>query len=357
MAQRNSPLRLRFAEGELTVSAQTQDIGEAREALPGAVCRRSARDRLQRGVPARRARVDRVADGQGEADQPAPPGRAPGRDADYTVPDHADPARRLIVAGVTLRSFRSYASLELDAVAGIVLVVGANGAGKTNLLEALHVGDAGLLAAHAHRRAADPARRDGRLRRAGRSATGTIVEPRAGRAARARGEGGDGERRAALRRPTRCAERFSTLVFTPDRLAIVKGGPVVRRAYFDRVLGRLQPALALAPAGLRGGAGAAKRRAPARAARRRPSARRSSRGRRASPGSARRLVEARAAAIAALAPGFAERAGELGLRRREARLRGDRPVRRRAHARLDRDIARGTTGLGPHLDDVEISAG
>jgi DNA polymerase-3 subunit beta len=34
MAQRNSPLRLRFAEGELTVSAQTQDIGEARESLP-----------------------------------------------------------------------------------------------------------------------------------------------------------------------------------------------------------------------------------------------------------------------------------------------------------------------------------
>ena len=36
MAQRNSPLRLRFAEGELTVSAQTQDIGEARESLPAA---------------------------------------------------------------------------------------------------------------------------------------------------------------------------------------------------------------------------------------------------------------------------------------------------------------------------------
>src|SRR5207302_3135202 len=36
MAQRNSPLRLRFAEGELTVSAQTQDVGEARESLPAA---------------------------------------------------------------------------------------------------------------------------------------------------------------------------------------------------------------------------------------------------------------------------------------------------------------------------------
>jgi len=34
MAQRNAPLRLRFAEGELTVSAQTQDVGEATESLP-----------------------------------------------------------------------------------------------------------------------------------------------------------------------------------------------------------------------------------------------------------------------------------------------------------------------------------
>jgi DNA polymerase III subunit beta len=34
MAQRNAPLRLRFAEGELTVSAQTQDVGEAHEAMP-----------------------------------------------------------------------------------------------------------------------------------------------------------------------------------------------------------------------------------------------------------------------------------------------------------------------------------
>jgi DNA polymerase III subunit beta len=36
MAQRNAPLRLRFAEGELTVSAQTQDVGEGRETMPAA---------------------------------------------------------------------------------------------------------------------------------------------------------------------------------------------------------------------------------------------------------------------------------------------------------------------------------
>ena len=34
MAQRNTPLRLRFAEGELTISAQSQDVGETRETLP-----------------------------------------------------------------------------------------------------------------------------------------------------------------------------------------------------------------------------------------------------------------------------------------------------------------------------------
>ncbi len=34
MAQRNAPLRLRFAEGELTVSAQSQDVGETRESMP-----------------------------------------------------------------------------------------------------------------------------------------------------------------------------------------------------------------------------------------------------------------------------------------------------------------------------------
>jgi len=34
MAQRNAPLRLRFSEGELTVSAQTQDVGEGRESIP-----------------------------------------------------------------------------------------------------------------------------------------------------------------------------------------------------------------------------------------------------------------------------------------------------------------------------------
>jgi DNA polymerase III subunit beta len=34
VSQRNSPLRLHFAEGELTISARTPDVGEAKESLP-----------------------------------------------------------------------------------------------------------------------------------------------------------------------------------------------------------------------------------------------------------------------------------------------------------------------------------
>jgi DNA polymerase-3 subunit beta len=34
LAQKNAPLRMAFSEGELTVSARTPDVGEARETLP-----------------------------------------------------------------------------------------------------------------------------------------------------------------------------------------------------------------------------------------------------------------------------------------------------------------------------------
>ena len=73
MALRNAPLRLRFAEGELTISAQSQDVGETVESLPGRLHRRAARDRLQRGVPRRRRRCGAQRHRAPEADQPAPP--------------------------------------------------------------------------------------------------------------------------------------------------------------------------------------------------------------------------------------------------------------------------------------------
>jgi len=148
----------------------------------------------------------------------------------------------------------------------------------------------------------------------------------------------------------------ATLVFTPDRLAIVKGGPAARRAYFDRVLGRLQPARASLAADY--AAAVAQR----NAALRRAAAGLSPRDaiapwteRVATIGAD--LVSAREQILAALRPHFAERAGELGLHEAGLVYEGEPPLPEQLEARLERDLERGTTSVGPHLDDVRLVAG
>jgi DNA replication and repair protein RecF len=54
---------------------------------------------------------------------------------------------------------------------------------------------------------------------------------------------------------------------------------------------------------------------------------------------------------------FTERAEELGLPGGKLRYDAEPPTREALEARLDDDLDRGTTGLGPHLDDAEIRAG
>ena len=61
LAQRNAPLRFAFAEGELTVAAETPGGGRRKGGDPGAVLRRAARDRLQPAVPNRGHRERRRA--------------------------------------------------------------------------------------------------------------------------------------------------------------------------------------------------------------------------------------------------------------------------------------------------------
>ena len=160
---------------------------------------------------------------------------------------------------------------------------------------------------------------------------------------------------AALRAAEQLRSEVSTLVFTPDRLIVVKGGPAARRAYFDRALGRLFPARAGVPAEY--GAAVAQR----NAALRRVVIGASSRDA-VSPWTERvaelggALVGARREAISMLGPLFAERADELGLPGGELRYEAEPPTTEALEARLDEDLDRGTTGLGPHLDDVEIRA-
>jgi DNA replication and repair protein RecF len=234
---------------------------------------------------------------------------------------------------------------------GLVLVTGPNGAGKTNLLESLHVGTQGF---------SPRTRADAQLVRFGES--GGRVHVRG-----TRGESplelevtirvAEGKRASANGAPLRAAEQLrtevATLVFTPDRLAVVKGAPAVRRAYFDRVVGRLWPARATLAAEY--GAALAQR----NAALRRVAGGFSDRAalapwtqRVAELGSA--LGEARTEAVAVLAPPFAERAEELGLRAGRIAYDGEPPTREALEARVARDLERGTTGLGPHLDDVRL---
>jgi DNA replication and repair protein RecF len=147
----------------------------------------------------------------------------------------------------------------------------------------------------------------------------------------------------------------STLVFTPDRLGVVKGPPAARRAYFDRVLGRFAPARAPLPAEY--GAAVAQR----NAALRRASAGMSGRDaiepwteRVATLGA--ELVAARLETLDLLEPAFAERAAELRLGDVALRYEGDPPTLEALTAALDRDLDRGITSLGPHLDDIVLSA-
>jgi DNA replication and repair protein RecF len=232
-----------------------------------------------------------------------------------------------------------------------VLVTGANGAGKTNLLESLHVGTQGF---------SPRTRADQQLVRLGTAGARVALEgelgartvsvevtlqPQVGKRAKLDG--------ATLRSAEQLRTEVSTLVFTPDRLAVVKGGPAARRAYFDRALSRLLPGRSTLPveyAAAVGQRNAALRRVQVGVSTEDAVAPWTEQV--ASLGAA--LVEARRETIALLAPAFAERAGELGLPDAGLDYTGDPPTVEALNARLPRDLERGVTGLGPHLDDVTV---
>ena len=133
--------------------------------------------------------------------------------------------------------------------------------------------------------------------------------------------------------PLRSAEQLrgevATLVFTPDRLAVVKGGPAARRAYFDRTLG----AAAARPAPCRSStrppsASGTRRCGGSRSASRRAtrSRRGRSRWRRSARSSSRRARGDRAARAGASPSGRRARPR----RRRRSTTPASRPPRRRS---------------------------
>jgi len=161
---------------------------------------------------------------------------------------------------------------------------------------------------------------------------------------------------AVLRSAEQLRSELATLVFTPDRLVVVKGGPAARRAYVDRSLGRLYPARA--HVSLDYGTAVGQR----NAALRRVALGISDRDVLA-PWTAQvadlgaMLTAARRDVVELLQPGFAERAGELGLPDVSLGYDAEPPTITVLEERLSRDVERGTTGAGPHLDEIAIRSG
>jgi DNA replication and repair protein RecF len=161
---------------------------------------------------------------------------------------------------------------------------------------------------------------------------------------------------AGLRAAEELRSRLPTLVFTPDRLVIVKGGPAVRRAYFDRTLARLFPSRAAVPtdyaAALAQRNGALRRVAAGYAS---LDALEPWTQRIAELGGA--LIRARRELVALLSPPFGACASEFRLEEAALRYEGEPVTVEQLESRLELDLARGHTGLGPHLHDIAVVAG
>lgn len=153
----------------------------------------------------------------------------------------------MYVAHLSLTDFRSYAQVELPLEPGVTALVGPNGQGKTNLVEA--IGYVATLGSH--RVPSDAALvRQGAARAVVRTrvvreldpgqprTTLVEVEVTPGKANRARVNGGSpGRARDVL-------GILRTVLFAPEDLALVKGDPGERRRFLDDLAVQLTPRLA-----------------------------------------------------------------------------------------------------------------
>jgi DNA replication and repair protein RecF len=264
----------------------------------------------------------------------------------------------MLATRLTLRDFRTYAAAEVQFGPGLTVVTGRNGAGKTNLLEAVYFACTGRSCRTGNER--ECVRFGAELTRLelecddGTQRHVLSVGFKPGEPKRLRADG------VTVERLTDVSTRPLVSVFLPDRLELVTGAPALRRAHLDQVVAALRPARA------------ATRRAYTAALGQRNALVAAIRAGRAGRGSltawdaelARHgmaLMADRAQLVDDLRPRFAAHADGLG-------LSSDAEVayRPRSHAttadelaaelaeRVDSDLERGFTGHGPHRDELVL---
>lgn len=138
--------------------------------------------------------------------------------------------RHMLIQRLQLQSFRRFAQAEFCPQPGFNLMTGANGSGKSSVLEALHL--------MAHGRSFRGRVRDGLIRE-GDSAVQVVVEWQAGNAERRAGmrhTGASWEARLdgapVVHMGTLC-EALAVVTFEPGSHGLVQGGSEIRRRYMD----------------------------------------------------------------------------------------------------------------------------
>lgn len=148
----------------------------------------------------------------------------------------------MYVRQLEVTDFRSWEHAELELEPGVAVLIGANGQGKTNLIEALSY----LSTLGSHRVSTDaPLVRHGAQRaivrtavvHAGRELT-VELEISPGRANRAR------LNRSPVPRPREVLGVLRSVLFAPEDLALVRGDPAQRRRFLDDLLVLRAPRLA-----------------------------------------------------------------------------------------------------------------
>ena len=151
----------------------------------------------------------------------------------------------MFVTHLSLADFRSYTGAEVPLGAGVTVFTGANGQGKTNLVEAVEF----LATLGSHRVASEaPLVRVGAERSIVRARVQAgLDDPRSlllevelipGRANKA------SLNRSPLRRPRDLLGALRVVLFSPEDLAIVKGDPSERRRFIDELVVARWPRLA-----------------------------------------------------------------------------------------------------------------